>query len=673
MDLQTTTQPNSTTAKTQRFPRLAIGLLMFLSLTTVVTAQTPAQGSRLFVAPLLPSGVASINQGTSVEIKFLDPRGYQTPAPANIKLTLTATVLNDLNAAKRVAQWQTTSPLDRSGILLDKTSEASVVQGEFPAGASNIWISVKSERGGVVRMFAEAEGLITGNAAINVQGPSRLAITTTPTSISRSSSAKVEISLLDFRGTKVKADADYQLTVTATLLSSFSEVTQAMSATAVQQTSRYKALLYSRSLDGQTLMLARNQQWAKVTGKFPKDKDKITLTFRSYVPGTIRLYVEAAGLVTAGLPVAVALNLPEPSEPTAKDAFDLFGFAPGVPKLIPALWQPAVPAPAPVETPKPSRLKIEGYNVNEVIRDSYRFKVFLLDQNDLPIKAAEEIPVKLSLGGSVKGKVEFTQPSVSIPAGTSSSLPVELKSSCHPNINLIVESQVPGIAADNLELSFNPPRRATRLGLITSPGRQIASGLSAISLSVTAFNDCGDVITAQDENLGAGRSVFFTYDRYLSFDKDDPTLFIPADKASDVKKVYSSHSVEQMEITGTDQISQMQGKAPVTFYFPWRELFAAMLGGLIWPLIAALPKPDVKGLVRGGFSGIVMFGLALFGAIVTEQAKLGELTVNLLRLPVSSWFPGAIMGFIGYSMLEGALALKAVLKKSVIGKNESEA
>lgn len=68
-----------------------------------------------------------------------------------------------------------------------------------------------------------------------------------------------------------------------------------------------------------------------------------------------------------------------------------------------------------------------------------------------------------------------------------------------------------------------------------------------------------------------------------------------------------------------------------------------------------------------------MFGLALFGAIVTEQAKLGELTVNLLRLPVSSWFPAAIMGFIGFLMLEGALTLKAVLKKSVIGKNESEA
>ncbi|MBL8187603.1 MAG: hypothetical protein JNK38_06325 [Acidobacteria bacterium] len=673
MDLQTAAQPNPTTANKGRFQQLAIALLMLLSLTTVVGAQAPAQGSRLFVAPLLPGGVASINQGTSVEIKFLDPRGYQTPAPANIKLTLTATVLNDLNAAKRVAQWQTKSPLDRSGILLDKTSEAAVVQGEFPAGASNIWISVKSERGGVVRVFAEAEGLISGNAAINVQGPSRLAIATTPTSISRSSSAKVEISLLDFRGAKVKADADYQLTVTATLLGSFSEVTQAMSATAVQQTNRYKALLYSRSLEGQTLMLARNQQWANVTGKFPKDKDKVTLTFRSYVPGTVRLYVEAAGLVTAGLPVAVAVNLPESSaEPPANDALDFFSFAPKVPKLIPA-WQPAVPAPAPVETPKPSRLKIEGYNVNEVIRDSYRFKVFLLDQNDLPIKAAEEVPLKLSFGGSVKGKVEFTQPSVSIPAGSSSSPPVELKSSCHPNINLIATSQVPGIAADNLELNFNPPRRATRLGLITSPGRQIASGLNAISLSVTAFNDCGDVITAQEENLGAGRSVFFTYDRYLNFDKDDPTLFIPADKASDVKKVFSSHSVEQMEITGTDQISQVQGKAPVTFYFPWRELFSAMLGGLIWPLIAALPKFDVKGLVRGGFSGIVMFGLALFGAIVTEQAKLGELTVNLLRLPVSSWFPAAIMGFIGYSMLEGALALKAVLKKSVIGKNESEA
>lgn len=668
MNLQTTSQPVSAEATKRIFRRMAIALLMVVPLAIGVAAQAPAQGSRLSVAPLLPGGVASINKDTSVEIKLLDPRSHQASATGAIKLTLTATVLGDLNAAKRVAQWQTKSPLDRSGILLTKTSEAAVIQGEFPAGTGSIWISVKSERGGVVRLFAEAEGVITGNAVINVQGPSRLSIASNPPSISRSTGAKVEISLMDFRGAKVKADAEYHLTVTATLLNSYSEVTQATTAqrtnAAIQQTARYKSFSYSRSLDGQALSLAKGQQWAKVTGTFPKDKDKITLTFRSYVPGTVRLYVEAAGLTTAGLPVAVAMNQPD-------DSPNLFSFDVRQPQLIPAFWQP--PAPAPVEAPIPSKLKIEGYNVNEVIRDSYRFKVFLLDQNDLPIKAAQEIPVKLSFGGTVKGKVEFTQPSVSIPAGSSVSLPVELKSNCHPNINLLVESETPGIASDNLELSFNPPRRATRLGVITSPGRQIASGMNAINLSVTAFNDCGDVVTAQEENLGAGRSVFFTYDRYLSFDKDDPTLFIAADKASDVKRVYSSQPVDGMEVTATDQSSQSQGKAPVTFYFPWRELFAAMFGGLLWPVIAALPKFNVKGLVRGAFSGIVMFGLALFGAIVTEQAKLGELTVNLLRLPVSSWFPAAIMGFIGYSMLEGALTLKAFVKKSVTGKSESEA
>lgn len=666
MNLQSVPQP----IMARIIQQSTFALLMFTLLAIGAAAQAPAQGSRLSVTPLLSSGTASINKDTSVEIKFLDPRGNQTSAPANIKLTLTATLLNDLSAAKRVAQWQTKAQLDKSGVLIAKASDASVVQGEFPAGAKSIWVSVKSERGGVVRVFAEAEGLITGNATINVQGPSKLAIATNPASISRSTSAKVEISLLDFRGTKIKADADYQLTVTATLLSSYSEMTQATSQanSAIQQTVRFKTVLSARSLEGQTLALAKGQQWAKVSGTFQKDKDKVSLTFRSAVPGTIRLYVEAPGLVTAGLPVAVALNQPQH---LSDGPMNLFGFDLRQPKLIPAFWQP--PTVAPAETPKPSRLKIEGYNVNDEIKDFYRFKVFLLDQNELPIKATQEIPVNLKIGGTVKGKVEFTQQSVSIPAGSSVSLPVELKSNCHPNVDLVIESQVSGIASDHLELSFNPPRRATRLNVITSPGRQIASGLNAINLSVTAFNDCGDVITAQDENLGAGRSVFFTYDRYLNFDKDDPVLFIPSDKSSDVKKVYSSHSVEQMEVTATDQSSQVQGKTPVTFYFPWRELFAAMLGGLIWPLIAALPKFDVKGLIRGGFSGIVMFGLALFGAIVTEQAKLGELTVNLLRLPVSSWFPAAIMGFIGYSMLQGTLSLAAVLKKTVAGKTESEA
>ena len=668
MNLQNTSQPDLAKATKKISQRLTAALLMMVSLAICVSAQAPAQGSRLYVAPLVPGGTVSTNKDTSVEIKFLDPRGDRASAPGNIKLILTATVLGDLNAAKKVAQWQTKSSLDRSGIVLSKTSDAAVIQGEFPAGAQSIWISVKSERGGAVRIFAEAEGVITGNATNNVQGPSKLAIASNPPSISRSSSAKVEISLLDFRSTKVKADADYQLTVTATVLGSFSEMTQAVSVqqtnTAVQQTARYKMVSYSRPLEGQTLTLAKGQQWAKVTGTFQKDKDKVTLTFRSSVPGTIRLFVEAAGLATAGLPVAVAMN--QSSDSPNFFSLDLQQF-----KMIPALWQP--PAAVPAEVPKPSRLKIEGYNVNDEIKDSYRFKVFLLDQSDLPIKATQEIPVVLKTGGTVKGTVEFTQPTVSIPAGSSVSLPVELKSNCQPKIDLIVESKIPGIAADNKELNFNPPRRATKLGVVTSPGRQIASGLNAINLSVTAFNDCGDVITAQDENLGAGRSIFFTYDRFLSFDKDDPTLFIPADKPSDVKRIYSSQPVEKMEVIATDQSSQAQGKTPVTFYFPWRELFAAMLGGLLWPLIAPLPKFNVKGLVRGGFSGIVMFGLALFGAIVTEQAKLGELTVNLLRLPVSSWFPAAIMGFIGYSMLEGALTLKAFLKKTVTGKTESEA
>ncbi len=650
--------------------RLIFAVLLSLTSVVCASAQSLALGSRLAVVPNMGNreGVTSTNQEIWTEIRFLDARGNHVPAPANFKVILTATVLSDLIAAKRGAEWQSKGSLDKAKIILPKNKDAIVLQGNFPVGWKSCWVGVKSERAGAIRLFAEGEMIITGNAVINVRGPNKLAIAVNPTSIRLSSYARVEISLLDYRGSAVNADADYNLTVTATALGSLNQAKR------VPETQQFlRSYSFPRSLDGQLIFLPKGETTAKVTGLIQSNKSKITLRFKSDVPGAVRLYVEGDGLFPAGMPVAVIGDYSLlRSEDSSKENFSVKIVERLMPvQLIPAVWQPGgvTPTPPPNQPAFPLKLKIEGYNVNEEVKDTFRFKVFLYDRNDQPVNAPVDIPITLKLSDAT-GKAELSLMSLMIPEGKSlNEKPVEVKSSCDKELIVVAETRTDRVNSANERLNFNPPRRATTLDVQTAPARQVASGWNAINLRVSALNDCGEPILAEDENLGAGRPIAFTFERALRFENDNDTLIIPAGSFSEAKKVFSSDSGDY-KITATDQSNrQVSWMGDISFYFPWIEFISAIVGGLLWPLISHLPKLLWKTIAQGAVSGAIGFGLALFGAIVTEQAKLGDLTINLLRLPMTSWLPAGIMGFVGYLLISGALTIPQLAKKILHKEN----
>jgi len=650
---------------------LVLAALLVLSSTVCVSAQSLALGSRLAVDPNMGNrdGVTSTNQEIWTEIKFLDSHGNLVAAPANINVTITATVLNDLAASKKDAQWQTKSLLDKARIVLPKDKDAVVVRGNFPAGWRSVWVSVKSERGGSIKVFAEGERVITGSGAINVRGPNKLGISVNPTSIPVSNYATVEVSLLDYKGSTVAADSDYNLTITATALVSLNQAERA------PQTQQYlRSLSYRRSLDGQVLILPRGETTTKLTGLIQKNKSKVTLRFKSEFSGTVRLYVQGDGLFPAGIPVAVTAKY---SQLRPKDSSKQFALKLNRARMMPALWQPdGTPTPTPAQPAFPLKLKIEGYNVSEEVKDTYRFKIFLFDQNDQPVNAPEDVDVALTLSDAV-GKAELSSTSLLIPKGKSlNEKPVEVKSSCDRELIVKAETQAGRVNSVSERVNFNPARRATTLDVQAAPTRQVASGWNSINLRVSALNDCGEPIRAEEENLGAGRPIAFSFEQALRFDGDNDTLVIPAGSFSEAKKVFSSDSGDY-KITATDQSNrQVSWMGEVSFYFPWVEFISAIVGGLLWPLISALPKLLWKIIAQGAVSGAIGFGLALFGAIVTEQAKLGDLTINLLRLPMTSWLPAGIMGFVGYLLIAGVLSIpptiKRVMHKETGKKQETE-
>lgn len=650
-------QPQPTAIIGQNLKRLAFAFLICLVSTVGILAQSPTLGSRLAVIPNMGNreGVTSINQEIWTEIRFLDARGNHATAPANINVILTATVLSDMVTAKRNAEWQTRNLLDKARLVLPKSRDGAVVQGIFPAGWKSVWVSVKSERGGAIKVIAEGEQVITGSAVINVSGPNKLAITVNPTSIPLSSYASVEISLLDYNGSQVAADANYNLTVTATGLVSLNRAERA------PQTQQYlRSLSLPRSLDGQALVLPRGETTAKLTGWLQKNKSKVTLRFKSEFSGTVRLYVQGDGLFPAGMPVAVTARY---SQLRFENSFKDVAFGPRPEWAIPVSFQPEIGAPVPPRPALPLKLKIEGYNVSEEVKDTFRFKIFLYDQNDQPVNAPNDVLINLKLD-DVNGKAELAPVSLLIPRGKSlNDKPVEVRSSCDKELIIRAATQTDGINSVSERINFNPPRRATTLDVQTAPTKQVASGWNAINLRVSALNDCGEPIRAEEENLGAGRPIAFTFERALRFDGDDNTLIIPAGSFSEAKKVFSSGSGD-FKITATDQSNrQVTWMGDISFYFPWVEFISAIIGGLLWPLISHLPKLLWKTVAQGAVSGAIGFGLALFGAIVTEQAKLGDLTINLLRLPMTSWLPAGIMGFVGYLLISGVISVPSLAKK----------
>ncbi|MDX2032722.1 MAG: hypothetical protein SF339_18745 [Blastocatellia bacterium] len=613
---------------------------------TVTTISVQAQSSLL-----------QLNQETTVEIRFADVKGSRAPLRTSVHLTITLTALEDPALAKRIGDWRSVGNLDGESLALRNNrivggralpNEANVLQGELARGQSSLTIRIRSERAGTLRLSVEGPGMMPGIAVVNVQGPSRIAVAINPSLVRAKRDVRLELTLLDYQGKAVSAINDMPITLTVTTMERLTDAQRTAAST-------------TRSLGDSLLVLAKSPGTARLAGAFPRGRDRVSLRLRIDFTGVVRIFAEGVGLATGSTLIStIAQIAPSPGHEIGPQ----FAFFRQPAFVFPALWSASGAA---------GRLriaKIDSAAQGSGPIGSHEFSVVLdPDSSGRTVPPTVDLEIKIDAVSSGKVRPTIEPSSLFIRANNIVSDRAEISYVCRGDVKLIARADSVGVEPSRgAEFSFAPQRHAAMLKVDSAPDQEVANGLRPITLTVTVWDACGATLSSQAESVDMGdRRVNFDYRSDLRFDGGEPTLAIPAGVAVATKKVFSSHRVTQLPVIATSADAngvEVTGQTSVTFYFPFWEFLAAILGGAIWPALSANWKERMAlvGTAKGAVIGAVTFGAALYGAMATSEANLGALSVRLVSLPTDSWLAAAILGFIGCSLISGVtLAARKLL------------
>lgn len=110
-----------------------------------------------------------------IAIGLQSQSGEQIPAPADLATTITVTSLGSLALAKAEVKAQSattgTRSLDKQALTLSAKSTTAQLRGLFPRGAHGIEVEVTVEQAGLIRIFVEADGVISGSTVVVVGRP----------------------------------------------------------------------------------------------------------------------------------------------------------------------------------------------------------------------------------------------------------------------------------------------------------------------------------------------------------------------------------------------------------------------------------------------------------------------------------------------------------------------
>jgi len=136
-------------------------------------------------------------------------------------------------------------------------------------------------------------------------------------------------------------------------------------------------------------------------------------------------------------------------------------------------------------------------------------------------------------------------------------------------------------------------------------------------------------------------------------------MAIPQGQYFGTIKLYGIRPMSSAQIyaESTNGYRQPIKSDPITlsFYFPWTQLFCAILGGVV---VSMILKRRYGKAALGVLTGVVLFGLALFGAIAVSGLNWQGLPVTIAKLPTENFFAAFIIGIIG-SMLGEKAPFKA--------------
>ncbi len=151
----------------------------------------------------------------------------------------------------------------------------------------------------------------------------------------------------------------------------------------------------------------------------------------------------------------------------------------------------------------------------------------------------------------------------------------------------------------------------------------------------------------------------------MKFENGKSEITIPKGQQTGTIKLFSVRSVSDLEVVaeswnGLRNRINSQAPVPILFTFPWLPMLCALAGGLVFPLLA---RQDLRSRVQGLVVGAIFFGLALFGAVLSDPQSIGPVKVALTKLPTENAFASFILGFLG-SLLLGVIFIGSKRYKS---------
>jgi hypothetical protein len=475
---------------------------------------------------------------------------------------------------------------------------------------------------------------------------------------------KFNIVLLDQYGNRMDAPNDLRTTITVTTLDTLDQAKESLASKRTAQRTSQQALV-SRS---RGVTLARGQQVARITTIHRKGEEDESIDLLSYQPGRLHIYVESQNIATGETVVAVLEPRRTKQSPGIKFSSALTGgmivpisFQDGQAELFKLDLQPA----------KPEEQPSQGG----------RIRVFKVELHSATGNQYEEAPQDISVILRVEdGYAKFVPDTLIIHRGESVSRE-ETELRTRPGGLIKVSANTTSrinntrVIPVSRSYEFSPGIRSSILSISKERESAYANGLDAVGLRVEALQD-GRAIAPEEEGMEE-RKIFFRFigdSQGVKFENGKGEVSMPKGQQTATIKLFSTRSVSDLKVVAEswnglrDKINSGNDGVPIRFSFPWFQLLCAMVGGVMFPLLL---RRDRMKLAQGLVVGLIFFGLALFGAVLSDPQKIGAISIALTKLPTENALASFILGFLG-SFLLGVIFRGADNNKSSKGTNDTK-
>lgn len=459
---------------------------------------------------------------------------------------------------------------------------------------------------------------------------------------------KFDIVLFDPYGKRVDAPTDLETTIIVTTFESLDQAKAWLNSANISPSSQKPSKTRAVGLES-------GQEASRTKIIHRKGEQDETVHLLSNQPGALHIFVESPNIAT-GETLVVVLK----PRRSMKGVAQLTEQPTSEMRMMPIQYQ----------TSRVNQVKLDFLPSRPTIytRDGDQiayFKVVLQSATNEFEEASREISVILQVD---EGYANFTPDKLTIPKGqVVSTEQAELRTRPGGSIKVsALTSRSNNITSVTRTYSFTPGVHSTSLSVQKQRESAYANGLDEIELVVAALQD-GRAITPEEEGM-AERKIFFHFvgdSQGVRFENGKSEITIPKGQHTGTIKLFSVRSVGDLKVVAESrnglrtQINSASD-VPIQFAFPWLPMLCALIGGVTFPLLA---RHDRRGLAQGLVVGGIFFGLALFGAILSNPQKLGAVSVTLTKLPTENALASFILGFVG-SVLLGVIFSQAQRYKS---------